>query len=114
MKHVEIGENEILIANINGKFYATSDRCGHMSARLSMGKLHGNAVTCPLHSSNFDVTTGKIISGPIQESVQGMEKCPGKTQKSMQNIAEIVELAKTYELPILQAKIEDKNILIDI
>jgi nitrite reductase/ring-hydroxylating ferredoxin subunit len=114
MKHVEKGETEILLANVKGKFYALSDRCGHMSARLSMGELHGNIIVCPLHSSRFDVTDGKTISRPIQESVQGIEKCPEETQKSMQSVAELVTIAKTYDLPILQVKVEGKNILIDI
>ena len=39
MKHVEINGKEILIANIDGKFYALNDRCGHMNALLSMGNL---------------------------------------------------------------------------
>jgi nitrite reductase/ring-hydroxylating ferredoxin subunit len=38
-KHVEIDGKEIMIANVNGKFYALDDRCGHMNALLSMGNL---------------------------------------------------------------------------
>lgn len=29
MKHVEFTDREILIANVEGKFYAIDDRCGH-------------------------------------------------------------------------------------
>jgi nitrite reductase/ring-hydroxylating ferredoxin subunit len=32
MKHVEVEGKEALIANLGGKFYARSDRCGHMNA----------------------------------------------------------------------------------
>ncbi|MFL6342423.1 MAG: Rieske (2Fe-2S) protein, partial [Nitrososphaeraceae archaeon] len=28
MKHVEVDGKEVLIANVGGKFYAISDRCG--------------------------------------------------------------------------------------
>ena len=38
MKHVEVQGKEIVISNIDGKFYAMDDRCGHMNARLSMGR----------------------------------------------------------------------------
>ena len=41
MKHVEVYGKEALIANVGGKYYAISDRCGHMNALLSMGKLTG-------------------------------------------------------------------------
>jgi len=34
MKQVEIGQTELLIANIKGTFYAIGNRCGHENARL--------------------------------------------------------------------------------
>jgi nitrite reductase/ring-hydroxylating ferredoxin subunit len=37
MKHVKVNGKEIVIANMNGKFYALDDRCGPMNAPLSMG-----------------------------------------------------------------------------
>jgi nitrite reductase/ring-hydroxylating ferredoxin subunit len=40
MKNVEVDGKEVLIANVNGKFYAISNRCGHMNALLSMGNLN--------------------------------------------------------------------------
>jgi len=39
MKHFEVDGKEVLIANVGGKCYAISDRCGHMNALLSMGNL---------------------------------------------------------------------------
>ena len=65
MKHVDVNGKEVLLANIDGKFYAMSDRCGHMNALLSMGNLKGNFVTCPFHGARFDVTNGKKVSEPI-------------------------------------------------
>ena len=63
MKHVEVDGIEILIANVEGKFYAVGDRCPHLNARVSEGTLNKTIVTCPRHLSTFDVTTGKVISG---------------------------------------------------
>lgn len=51
MKHIEIDRKEIAIANIEGKYYAFDDRCGHTGAPLSMGAINGNIVTCPLHGA---------------------------------------------------------------
>ncbi len=73
-KHVEVSGKEIMVANVDGKYYAVSDRCGHMNARLSMGTLVKNTVTCPLHYSQFDVTTGKVIAGPHLTSIGRVEK----------------------------------------
>ena len=63
MKHVEVDGIEIMIANVEGKFYAVGDRCPHLNAKLSEGTLNKTIVTCPRHLSTFDVTTGKVISG---------------------------------------------------
>jgi nitrite reductase/ring-hydroxylating ferredoxin subunit len=64
MKVVKLGEKEVLITNVNGAYYAIGNRCTHMGGELAKGKLEENIVTCPRHKSKFDVTTGKVISGP--------------------------------------------------
>ena len=64
MKMFKVGEKEYLVANVNGNYYAIGNRCTHAHGDLSKGSLDGNVVTCPRHKSKFDVTTGKVISGP--------------------------------------------------
>ena len=85
MKHVEIDGKEILIANIDGKFYAINDRCGHMNALLSMGNLAENVVTCAFHGARFDITTGKKMKDPVLTPSQQMELLP-KNGKNIRNI----------------------------
>ncbi|MGB8892064.1 MAG: Rieske 2Fe-2S domain-containing protein, partial [Methanoregula sp.] len=48
MKYVEVQGREILLVNVEGKIYATDNRCGHMNGPLSMGTLQGTVVECPL------------------------------------------------------------------
>ena len=55
---------EVLVVNHEGKHYAIGGRCSHMNGELWKGKLEGKLVTCPRHSSVFDVTTGECVSGP--------------------------------------------------
>ena len=64
MKMFKVGDKEYLVANVNGSYYAIGNRCTHKNADLSQGSLESNVVTCPKHKSKFDVTTGKVISGP--------------------------------------------------
>lgn len=64
MKALKLGNREVLIANVDGKYYALGNRCTHRGGDLSTGTLEGTTVTCPKHKSKFDVTTGKVISGP--------------------------------------------------
>jgi 3-phenylpropionate/trans-cinnamate dioxygenase ferredoxin subunit len=55
---------EILLANVEGTYYAISNKCTHMGGMLCDGKLEGSIVTCPRHGSQFDVKTGKAVRGP--------------------------------------------------
>ncbi len=64
MKKFTLKGKEILVANINGNYYALNSVCTHAGGDLSKGVLEGNVITCPRHKSRFDVTTGKSISGP--------------------------------------------------
>ena len=44
LKHVELDGKEIVVADLNSKFYAMDDRCGHMNALLSMGNISNEGV----------------------------------------------------------------------
>ena len=65
---VDGGDKEIVMANLEGKFYAAGNRCTHLSCMLSDGTLKGGSVTCPCHGSIFDVTTGSVVKGPAKKS----------------------------------------------
>jgi nitrite reductase/ring-hydroxylating ferredoxin subunit len=58
--------NDVLIANLAGKYYAIGNKCTHRGCKLSEGKLKDGNITCPCHSSVFDVKTGKILHGPAK------------------------------------------------
>ncbi len=57
---------EILLANLNGKYYAIGDICTHAGCKLSEGTLNGEKVRCPCHGSTFDIRTGKVLRGPAE------------------------------------------------
>jgi 3-phenylpropionate/trans-cinnamate dioxygenase ferredoxin component len=64
MKSFIVQDNNILVVNYNGNYYAIGGKCTHLGGDLSKGKLDGKIVTCPRHGSKFDITTGLNISGP--------------------------------------------------
>jgi 3-phenylpropionate/trans-cinnamate dioxygenase ferredoxin component len=51
----------VLLANAGGNIYAINNKCPHLGGNLSRGTLNGTIVTCPLHGSQFDITTGKNV-----------------------------------------------------
>ena len=63
-KIIPFGAEEVLVANVNGAFYAIGNVCTHEGGKLSQGTLQGTIVTCPRHRAQFDVTTGKVVSFP--------------------------------------------------
>jgi len=73
MTVVAIDRERIMLANVDGQFFALRDMCGHRSAPLSRGRLEGCIVECPLHFAQFDVRTGKLIDGPISADVPAYE-----------------------------------------
>lgn len=66
----EAGGYEIAVANVEGTFYAFSDICTHRRCSLSEGELDGTTLECICHGSRFDVTTGDVLRGPAERSVQ--------------------------------------------
>jgi len=61
MKKVTAEGQEILLARVGDKYYATANRCSHMNGDLSQGKLEGTVVTCPRHGSQFDISNGRVV-----------------------------------------------------
>jgi nitrite reductase/ring-hydroxylating ferredoxin subunit len=114
LKHIENGGKELCIVNIGGTFYAIGDRCPHMNAPLSMGTLRGTIITCPLHFSRFDVTTGKKISGPVEAKIEGLDKLPPSFLAYMKRFAEITGPVKTYDLQIFLVRVDGPRILVDV
>ncbi len=61
MKRYDVDGNELLIARIDGNYYATNATCPHLGADLSRGTLEGTVVTCPRHHSQFDISDGHVV-----------------------------------------------------
>ena len=65
LKHIELESGtQVCLANVEGTFYAMGGECTHMGGPLGEGELDGTTVTCPWHSGEFDVTTGKVLGPP--------------------------------------------------
>ena len=65
-KMIQLGKEYIMLANVDGSYFAVDVECTHAYAFLSMGPLDGEEVTCPLHGAVFNVKTGKALTAPAQ------------------------------------------------
>lgn len=55
----------VMIANVEGEFFATQDTCTHAQASMSAGHLHGFMIECPRHGGAFDLRTGEAKILPV-------------------------------------------------
>lgn len=57
----------VMIANVEGEFYATQDTCTHAQSSLTAGILQGFHVECARHGAVFDIRSGeaKILPAVI-------------------------------------------------
>ncbi len=65
----EVAGRRVLVANVDGEYFAIDDTCTHEDASLSNGVLADGLVRCPLHGSRFDVRTGRPVEEPAEEAV---------------------------------------------
>ena len=113
MKHVEVAGKEISVANVDGRFYAIDDRCGHMNARLSSGGLKGNIVTCPQHAAQFDVITGKKRAEPtLGGQLPDMDKLPPSFLQMIEHSRKTMAEIKTYDQRTYPVSVDGKTIKI--
>jgi len=64
MSKIDLGDREVMIANIGGHFYAAETWCTHQRSDLTLGIIIDRVVTCPLHQARFDLENGKVLEGP--------------------------------------------------
>ncbi len=65
MMAVEVNDEKICLANVNGKYYAIGNVCTHIGGPLAEGKLEEYMVQCPWHGSRFDIRSGEVVR-PLQ------------------------------------------------
>lgn len=70
MKAVDVGDEQVLLVNVDGAVHACDDICTHAYASLSEGDLAGAEVECPLHGAVFNVATGKALTPPAVDALR--------------------------------------------
>ena len=64
MKQVTVGSTDVLLANIDGDFYAVGAKCTHYGAPLAQGTISEGKVICPWHHACFELKEGKQLEPP--------------------------------------------------
>lgn len=79
-KAVELGGRRVLLASVDGRYFAFSRECPHEGADLETGELTGPTIRCLNHSYCFDLETGACLmpEGGPQLTVLPVEERDGK------------------------------------
>src|SRR5437879_11431094 len=64
MMKVTVDGQDVVLANVDGKYFAIGDVCTHQEGPLDEGTLDNYEVECPWHGSRFDLRTGAVKEGP--------------------------------------------------
>jgi nitrite reductase (NADH) small subunit len=68
---------QVAIFNLDGRLYATQAECTHRGGPLCEGSIRGDIVACPWHDSEFNIRTGKVVTGvafvPLQTYAVSVE-----------------------------------------
>jgi len=114
LKVVTVKGHEILLTNVEGKLYAMSRRCGHMNAPLEDGVLKGKELTCPMHGSRFDVTTGRKLSEPVMAPPPGADKLPPEFLQFMGKIGQLMAKITTLDCPAYTVTVEGDSVKVSV
>jgi nitrite reductase (NADH) small subunit len=58
---VKVGDLELAVFNLNGRFLTIENACPHKGGPLCDGIVSGTTVVCPLHGQRFDLETGMSV-----------------------------------------------------
>jgi nitrite reductase/ring-hydroxylating ferredoxin subunit len=66
---VYFGGDQVALFNAGGTLYALGNRCSHANGPLAEGTVVDGCVTCPWHSSRFELASGQPRGGPAVRPV---------------------------------------------
>lgn len=60
----------IAVIRHGGELYALDDFCPHADATIALGLVDNGCIACPWHFAEFELATGKVLSGPAARGIR--------------------------------------------
>ncbi len=64
VKQYTANGQRIVLANVEGTYFATQDLCTHDGGPLGEGEVFDHEIECPRHGARFDLRTGEVVALP--------------------------------------------------
>ncbi len=95
----------VMVANVDGRFFATQGNCGHANMHLAGCELEGQVVRCCQHNARFDVTTGEVVEPA--EWYQVFARGAGCGEKPIPPVP-------TRQLRVYPVKVDDGTVWVEV
>lgn len=70
---VEVEDEAVALARVDGELFAVSDVCSHEYVLLHDGWIEDYEIECPQHGSRFDLRTGAVRNLPATQPIPTYE-----------------------------------------
>jgi nitrite reductase/ring-hydroxylating ferredoxin subunit len=111
MKGVEVGATKVLLVHGASGVRGFEDRCGHMSAPLSVGTFKSGVIKCALHSAVFDAETGAVRGQPVLH-MGGAAQLPPEMLEAMTKMGEIMAQIRCETIRPFPVAVESGSIMV--
>jgi nitrite reductase/ring-hydroxylating ferredoxin subunit len=111
MKGIEVAGAKVLLVHGPSGIRAFEDRCGHMSAPLSIGTFKSGAIKCALHAAVFDAETGAVRGQP-QMHAPGAAQLPPEMMEAMAKMGQIMAQIRCETLRPYPVAVENGHVMV--
>jgi nitrite reductase/ring-hydroxylating ferredoxin subunit len=113
MKGAEVGGTKVLLVHGPGGVRAFEDRCGHMSAPMSIGTFKSGVLKCALHSAVFDAESGAVRGEPqLHMGGGGGAPLPPELMEAMVKMGQIMAQIRCEPLRPFPVAVENGQVLV--
>lgn len=64
-----VGDDSLVLLNIDDWYYALADKCSHDDGPLGDGEVENCEIICPRHGARFDILSGKATKMPAMVDI---------------------------------------------
>jgi nitrite reductase/ring-hydroxylating ferredoxin subunit len=111
MKGLEVAGTKVLLVHGSSGIRAFEDRCGHMSAPLSIGSFKSGVIKCSLHAAVFDAETGAVRGQP-QMHAPGAGQLPPEMMEAMAKMGQIMAQIRCETLRPYPVAVENGQVMV--
>jgi nitrite reductase/ring-hydroxylating ferredoxin subunit len=110
MKGVEVEGSKVVLVHGSTGIRAFEDRCGHMSAPMSIGTFKSGVIKCALHSAVFDAETGAVRAQPQMHAPAG--QLPPEMMEAMAKMGQIMSQIRCEPLRPYPVALESGQVMV--